>query len=605
MNPAKYAEYAKHLNDFVTYMKNNNVNLYGISIQNEPDYASEWTWWTPTEMVNFLKNNAKSIDCRIIAPESFQYTKSTSDPLINDSQAWAEVDILGTHLYGTQVSQFSYPLFDQKKGNRELWMTEVYYPNSSANSGNKWPEALEVADHIGNAMVVGNFQAYVWWYIRRPYSFIDEDGSVTKRGSFMAQYSKFIRPGFVRIDATQHPSNDNNLNISAYKKDSKVVIVAVNRNTSPKTLTISIPNTEISTWERYVTNQTQNVAKQSNVSSNGTTFQITLEAQSTTTFVGEGEKGAPKIELTAPTGTEDFESPATIVIKANASDEDGTIQRVEFYNGKEKIGESTNAPYSFSWENVSEGTYSITAVAIDNDKKEARASVEINVHVPQTPYKGTPSEIPGKIEVEDYDLGGNDIAYYDKDNTNKGNEYRNDGVDIYTCDGGYALGYTENGEWTEYTINAKYTDVYNWEARVASGNATSSFFLSIDGEDVTGTISVPKTEDNKWDTYTTIKGTTKSKITEGKHVLRLTIDGSYANIDWINFTSETVGIEQPTAEIVKPVGKFSVFDLNGKQVGRVKIGESETVKEAMDKLNLPSAVYVLSNNKESYKVEVK
>ena len=122
----KYAAYAQHLNDFVTFMKNNGVNLYAISVQNEPDYAHEWTWWTPQEILRFMRENAGSINARVIAPESFQYLKNLSDPILNDPQALANMDILGTHLYGTQVSQFPYPLFKQKGAGKDLWMTEVY-----------------------------------------------------------------------------------------------------------------------------------------------------------------------------------------------------------------------------------------------------------------------------------------------------------------------------------------------------------------------------------------------------------------------------------------------------------------------------------------------
>ncbi|MCI6561151.1 MAG: glucuronoarabinoxylan endo-1,4-beta-xylanase, partial [Ruminococcus sp.] len=46
---SNYGAYAKHLNDFGTYMKNNGVDLYSISVQNEPDYASEWTYWSTDE----------------------------------------------------------------------------------------------------------------------------------------------------------------------------------------------------------------------------------------------------------------------------------------------------------------------------------------------------------------------------------------------------------------------------------------------------------------------------------------------------------------------------------------------------------------------------
>ena len=111
----KYAAYAQHLNDFVTYMRNNGVDLYAISVQNEPDYAHDWTWWTPQEMLRFMKENAGSINTRVIAPESFQYLKNMSDPILNDPQALANMDILGAHLYGTQISNFAYPLFKQKE----------------------------------------------------------------------------------------------------------------------------------------------------------------------------------------------------------------------------------------------------------------------------------------------------------------------------------------------------------------------------------------------------------------------------------------------------------------------------------------------------------
>ncbi len=83
-------------------------------------------------------------------------------------------------------------------------MTEVYYPNSDTNSADRWPEALDVSQHIHNAMVEGDFQAYVWWYIRRSYGPMKEDGTISKRGYNMAHFSKFVRPGYVRIDATKN-----------------------------------------------------------------------------------------------------------------------------------------------------------------------------------------------------------------------------------------------------------------------------------------------------------------------------------------------------------------------------------------------------------------
>ena len=74
----------------------------------------------------------------------------------------------------------------------------------------------------------------------------------------------------------------------------------------------------------------------------------------------------------------------------------------------------------------------------------------------QTPYGGTASILPGKIEVENYDDGGSRRGYSDTDAENKGDaEMRADeGVDL-VLDGTGGLGYTAAGEWLEYTVNVE------------------------------------------------------------------------------------------------------------------------------------------------------
>lgn len=280
----KYEAYAQYLNEFDTFMKNNGVNLYAISVQNEPDYAHDWTWWSPEEMLRFMKENAGSINNRVIAPESFSYVKTMSDPLLNDPQALANMDILGAHTYGTQYSDFPYPLFEQKGAGKELWMTEVYYPNSETNSADRWPEALGVAEHMYNAMVEGNFQTYVWWYIRRHYGPIKEDGTISKRGYSMAHYSKFVRPGDVRVDATKNPVNG--VYVSAYKgENNKIVIVAINKNTSVVNQRFTVQQAVASTVSSWITDSTRNLAAGSPLQVSGNGFTANLPAQSVTTFV--------------------------------------------------------------------------------------------------------------------------------------------------------------------------------------------------------------------------------------------------------------------------------------------------------------------------------
>jgi glucuronoarabinoxylan endo-1,4-beta-xylanase len=316
----KYAAYAQHLNDFVSYMKENGVELYAISVQNEPDYADQWTWWTPQEMLNFMKNNAGTIKCRVIAPESFQYLKNMSDPILNDPTALANMDILGAHLYGTQVSAFPYPLFKQKGAGKDLWMTEVYVPNSEANSADRWPEALDVAVHMHNSMVEAEFQAYVWWYIRRQYGPMKEDGTISKRGYMMAHFSKYVRPGYVRVDATKSPNT--NIYTSAYKGDNKVVVVAINKGTSAVSQKFVLQNAAtLSKVTPWVTTGSSNNTAGASINVSGGSFTAQLPAQSVTTFVGELAGAATP----TPTYTK---IPSTPVISADLN-HDGVVNMAD------------------------------------------------------------------------------------------------------------------------------------------------------------------------------------------------------------------------------------------------------------------------------------
>ncbi|OON33268.1 cellulose-binding protein, partial [Micromonospora sp. Rc5] len=284
LRASSYAAYAQHLNDFTTYMRNNGVPLYSISVQNEPDYAHDWTWWTSAEMVKFLRENAGSISTKVMAPESFQYIKSMSDPILNDATALANVDIIGAHLYGTSYSNFPYPLFKQKGAGKELWMTEVYYPNSNTNSGDAWPEALDVGEHIHRAMVDAEFQAYVWWYLRRSYGPMREDGQISKRGAMMAHFARFVRPGYTRIDATANPAS--NVYVSAYRGGNTVVIVAVNKNTSSVSQQFTLSGATASgSVQNWLTDASRTVAPQNALTMSNGSLTVTLPARSIMTFV--------------------------------------------------------------------------------------------------------------------------------------------------------------------------------------------------------------------------------------------------------------------------------------------------------------------------------
>lgn len=116
------------------------------------------------------------------------------------------------------------------------------------------------------------------------------------------------------------------------------------------------------------------VAPSSSVTLNGnsqligglTCDRLTLVGKSLLRIVGRTTNLPPAITLTAPVGGAIFATPATITLSATASDADGTVAKVEFFNGPTKLGEATSSPYQYQWIGVASGTYSLTAKATDN-----------------------------------------------------------------------------------------------------------------------------------------------------------------------------------------------------------------------------------------------
>jgi glucuronoarabinoxylan endo-1,4-beta-xylanase len=282
-----YDEYAAHLDSFNTYMANNDVPIYGISVQNEPDITDQWTSWTSDEMFTFMKENAHAITgTKVMAPESFQFRRVMSDPILNDSAACANTDIICGHIYGGGLA--SYPLAEAK--GKEVWMTE--HLSGENNSGNDWDWSLAVATEMNSVMKAG-MSAYVWWYIVRYYGPISDGtndsgskGEVTKKGYVMSQFSRFIRPGDYRVNSGVAPI-EMNVSITAYKDvlTSKAVIIAVNTSTHSENVVFKMQNSTMSTFTTYTTSASKNVTPGEQIIINNNKFIFNLEASSITTFV--------------------------------------------------------------------------------------------------------------------------------------------------------------------------------------------------------------------------------------------------------------------------------------------------------------------------------
>ena len=85
------AQYAQHLNDFIKYCNSQGVQLNSISVQNEPDWSGEWTYWAPDRCASFLANYGKAVTAgtttKMMSPESFSYSKDYYNAILNNSKA--------------------------------------------------------------------------------------------------------------------------------------------------------------------------------------------------------------------------------------------------------------------------------------------------------------------------------------------------------------------------------------------------------------------------------------------------------------------------------------------------------------------------------------
>ncbi|PSL23302.1 carbohydrate-binding protein [Chitinophaga ginsengisoli] len=180
---------------------------------------------------------------------------------------------------------------------------------------------------------------------------------------------------------------------------------------------------------------------------------------------------------------------------------------------------------------IAPGIVTITVTTVDGNKT---ASCIDTVKASNNAYGGTPAAIPGKIEAENFDNGGQGLAYSDADPTNSGGLYRSEGVDVEACsDGGYDVGYIAAGEWLNYTVNITTPGTYTLQTRIASPYGSRRLHVELDGVNISGTINVPNT--NGWQTFQTLTATTPA-LTTGIKTLRIVMETDGFNLDYLTLT---------------------------------------------------------------------
>ena len=241
-----YTEYAQYLDKFVTFLKANGVDLYAISLQNEPDYQVDYAGciWTPAQLAKFIKEQGAKINCKIIAPESVGITDTYANAFL-DPAVLANFEIFAGHQYGPVQAG----LLNVQAQGKEVWMTEFlinWNENGSSRNYNWQSDAFNFAAKINEAMLA-NVNAWIHYATKRYYGpmgdgqFGTVTGEINKRGHIISHYAKYVT-GAKRI---QNIWNDNTgqLSGSSYISQSgdKVFVVVINASANAYQLSVDLP----------------------------------------------------------------------------------------------------------------------------------------------------------------------------------------------------------------------------------------------------------------------------------------------------------------------------------------------------------------------------
>jgi hypothetical protein len=165
---------------------------------------------------------------------------------------------------------------------------------------------------------------------------------------------------------------------------------------------------------------------------------------------------------------------------------------------------------------------------------------------PTRPYMGKVHVIPGTIELEDFDEGGEGVAYHDLDPENQEKKqppYRDGGVDLEwreEASGKFNLGWTRPGEWLIYTVNVTQPGIYRIDMHVACKGPGGVFHIEFNGVDRTGPITVPDT--GGWEHLKAFSHA-GVKLTAGRQIMKVVMgapgtSGSIGDIDYLRFVKQ-------------------------------------------------------------------
>lgn len=325
LSPGSYGAGATYLSNYITSVKNfAGVTIYALAVQNEPDFCPPYdgTLYSGPQLQTFIKNNlgptlasAGQTATLISLSDSAHYSglSSIATPCATDPTCNAFVGAYSFHPYDASVSGStvgSMPLPSGLSSSKGYFATEMSQSNSGGTGyGPSCSSYTTFVNTISDGLCWGsvwdqllnnNVNLIMYWQINdfggtapptaTNTSLISNAAAgsvVTKRAYVLAQYAKFVRPGYQRIAATARPLST--VSVTAYKSGNNLSAVLTNYDTSSHAITLTLTNApNFTTLTPTITSATQNIVALSSVAVSGNSVTYTVPAQSIVTLTGTG-----------------------------------------------------------------------------------------------------------------------------------------------------------------------------------------------------------------------------------------------------------------------------------------------------------------------------
>lgn len=305
---------------------------------------------------------------------------------------------------------------------------------------------------------------------------------------------------------------------------------------------------------------------------------------------GCGDAVAPTLSFLKPGANEAVGGRTSVEV--SATDNVG-VARVELKVDGATLAHLIAPPYRVQWETgtLTNGSHRLSAHAIDacgNSSPIVDRIVEIDNR--QTPYRGAPLPLPGRLEAEDYDIGLSGVSYLDSTIGNAGGQLRADHVDIGTIQGQYAVGWIAAGEWLEYTVHLPVGGSFRLQARQASPSG-ASIKLSADGAASQAWLLPPT---GSYETYSVSSLAGSLALSAGQHVLKLEAATAGFNLDWLEVVPATPSCTEDLRQGCLHQGRFAVrTTIDGQPATRQATLGDVVYYQVFDPRNIEVAVKVL------------